>query len=398
MIRLPPNASPDYAPSQCLAQCLDAVISHAECDALVARARPGLAYAKEFRHTVDGQSILVPILNPRRYRLAVLHDQEFADRLWQRLRRRALDAIGPWARARGHGEPLGLCGRLRVLCYAGDGEDRFEPHYDRIVPEDDGLSRSLVTVLVYLNDGGRGGDDEGGGDGRGGGEFSGGETIFLNAVTPSEDAVPVTPRAGRVVLFEHALYHTGAPLHASSRGSKFVMRTDVMFATTPERKKVGGSDDVAAMALDPAGAPEDVEASVAVVLRRVVGLGADVIGLLDDAALIMSLGAFRLPGRTCMREMVGDCLGEGREVDAALVVEAAFGPDGSAKVEYAMPDAHAAEAPPDEALEGVTVDMCSIFDNLSTSSESEGDEGGAEICAGKAEKRCSPKPKLSHES
>ena len=35
--------------------------------------------------------------------------------------------------------------------------DQFEPHYDQVVEEHNG-TRSLVTILVYLNDGG--GEDD----------------------------------------------------------------------------------------------------------------------------------------------------------------------------------------------------------------------------------------------
>jgi len=359
-IALPPNSSPDFAPAQCLAVQLDSVISRAECDAFVVRATPGLAYAKQFRHEVDGESIIVPILNPRQYRLAVLNDAVFADRMWQRLQRRALDAIAPWARARGHGEPLGLCGRLRVLCYSG-GEDRFDAHYDRIVPEDDGMTRSLITVLVYLNDGG-------------GDEFDGGETVFLNAVTPDDgDAVAVTPRAGRVVLFEHQLYHTGSRLAPGCAGAKYVMRTDVMFAAEGAAGAAGPGGSAGGHCPGDGGGVaasvlEDVELSVAVTLRRVAGLSPDTIDLLDKVALIMSLRAFRMPGRACVREMVADALGEEREAEVALIVEAVFGPDGSAKVDQA-PDVPAADQAPDEEVQGDSAQICSMFDDIDTSSD-----------------------------
>jgi hypothetical protein len=52
-------------------------------------------------------------------------------------------------------------------------------------------------------------------------------------------------------------------------------------------------------------------------------------------------------------------------------VEVAFGPDGSARVEYAMPPAAVAKA--DEAVEGDAAQICSMFDNLTTSSEDDDD-------------------------
>ena len=66
-------------------------------------------------------------------------------------------------------------------------------------------------MLIYLNDGG-------------GTEFAGGETCFLDTAAvetatasgaaghTTAGAVPITPRAGRVVVFEHGLFHCGSPL------------------------------------------------------------------------------------------------------------------------------------------------------------------------------------------
>lgn len=101
--------------------------------------------------------------------------------------------------------PLGLTHRLRLLRYEAD--DRFDPHYDRVVPDDKGESESLITVLLYLNDGG-------------GVEFEGGETLFLDATDPQKSPVPVVPKTGRVVLFEDGLYHCGSPLGPNNTGKR----------------------------------------------------------------------------------------------------------------------------------------------------------------------------------
>ncbi|KAH8071150.1 hypothetical protein JL721_4581 [Aureococcus anophagefferens] len=133
------------ASSECLALVLDGVLSAAECASLVA---------------VHGD----------------------ATKLQRRARRRAGGLRGLARRA-------AAGARLGVLRYA-PGE-RFEPHYDLVVdyPPD---RRSLVTVLVYLTDG-----------------FEGGDTAFLDAAAPSSSPAAVAPRVGRVVLFEHGLFHSG---------------------------------------------------------------------------------------------------------------------------------------------------------------------------------------------
>ena len=83
----------------------------------------------------------------------------------------------------------GLTARLRVLKYEKD--DRFDPHFDQILLDGRG-QRSLVTVLVYLNDG-----------------FEGGETAFLNSHSVEDPPTLVAPETGATVLFEHVLVRAG---------------------------------------------------------------------------------------------------------------------------------------------------------------------------------------------
>jgi len=118
------------------------------------------------------------------------------------------------------GDPVGLNPRIRILRYDADSNDRFEPHFDATTFIDS--HQSLLTVLIYLNDGG-------------GTDFSGGETCYLDAhissslgaVTFAEEKITkVTAESGKAVIFEHDLYHSGAPL---TSGTKYVLRTDVMF-------------------------------------------------------------------------------------------------------------------------------------------------------------------------
>ena len=63
--------------------------------------------------------------------------------------------------------------------------------------------QSLLTFMVYLNEG-----------------FAGGETRFF------ESGVTVTPRTGLALLFQHFLLHEGASVTA---GVKYALRTDVMY-------------------------------------------------------------------------------------------------------------------------------------------------------------------------
>ncbi|RHY20039.1 hypothetical protein DYB36_005109 [Aphanomyces astaci] len=195
-------------------EVLDSVLTEAECRALINRMSPALK-------SVSGAlSRLHPLGEQRasktEYCLSVMENKRFADVIWQRLMdSEAFASIYKYTQREGCGMPLGLAPRLRLLRY--EGSDRFDAHYDRIVPDEATGSESLITVLIYLNDGG-------------GVDFSGGETLYINPENMAE-SVGVVPRRGRVVLFEHCLYHSGSPLQHiddSANQRKYVMRTDIL--------------------------------------------------------------------------------------------------------------------------------------------------------------------------
>jgi hypothetical protein len=134
------------------------------------------------------------------------------------------------------GNMQGLNPRMRILKYDAQDNDLFDAHFDAttFVPGNDGTCKqrqSLITVLLYLNNGG-------------GKDFDGGETLYLDCdgtanmstihvalMTKKQGldkkkVVKVVPKAGNVVVFEHDLFHSGAPL---IKGTKYIMRTDVLF-------------------------------------------------------------------------------------------------------------------------------------------------------------------------
>lgn len=75
-------------------------------------------------------------------------------------------------------------------------------HFDGAFVRDD-HEQSLVSFLVYLNDG-----------------FEGGETVFPQIVRT------IVPRAGMALLFQHRVLHEGAPVRS---GVKYVLRSDLMY-------------------------------------------------------------------------------------------------------------------------------------------------------------------------
>ncbi|KDO31117.1 hypothetical protein SPRG_04256 [Saprolegnia parasitica CBS 223.65] len=224
---LPPNVHKyGVAPADCMFEVLDHVLSANECKALIKHMTPALK-------SVSGAlTKMHPDGDQRRskteYHLSVMENKRFADIIWQRiLNSDALPAIVNYIDREGCGMPLGLAPRLRMLRYLGD--DVFDAHYDRIVPDEASGSESLITVLIYLNDGG-------------GVDFTGGETVFLNFEAPEKAAgTAVTPKTGRIVLFEHCLYHTGSGLQhmpehdtvdvgdGPLKNCKYIIRTDILF-------------------------------------------------------------------------------------------------------------------------------------------------------------------------
>ena len=97
-------------------------------------------------------------------------------------------------------EPIGLNERFRFYRYK-DGQ-RFRPHVDGAFKRSE-TEVSLLTLLIYLNEG-----------------FEGGST---NLITLNEDIVP---KKGMLLLFDHKILHAGMPV---TNGVKYVLRTDVMY-------------------------------------------------------------------------------------------------------------------------------------------------------------------------
>lgn len=107
-------------------------------------------------------------------------------------------------------DPLRLAGvNERFRGYRYDPGQQFRDHYDgRFVRNAN--ETSLVTFMIYLNDG-----------------FEGGSTSF------ADFELDVVPKTGTALFFQHALRHAGT---AVTRGRKYVLRTDVMYARTSHGK------------------------------------------------------------------------------------------------------------------------------------------------------------------
>lgn len=128
----------------------------------------------------------------------MIDDSDRAAWLWERVRAHV-------PQERDGGRAVGLNERFRYYRY--EPGQYFRWHFDGCFVRSD-RERSLLTLMVYLNE-----------------DLLGGETEFA-ACTGSGEDLRVRPETGKALLFEHHVRHQGAPV---LDGVKYVLRTDVMY-------------------------------------------------------------------------------------------------------------------------------------------------------------------------
>ena len=212
--------------------------------------------------------------------------------MWSTLKPVISPHINQFIRDTKCGSPLGLNPRLRVLRYDARDNDVFDPHFDattKVTSKESNVEMtSLLTVLIYLNEGG-------------GHDFDGGETYYLDSTNPNTEPTKVVPSTGSVVVFEHDLYHSSVPL---TYGTKYVLRTDILFKLDEDSgvdKPRGKKDD-------------NQQASNALTLLELceeLGLNEDVKSCLSDIGMIdLTLESLIAPGMTAVKQMFLDVLDE----------------------------------------------------------------------------------------
>ena len=165
------------------------VMSPAECADAIARIEQ-LGPAAAPVSTPGGFVMMPDVRNNER---VMFDDVDLAMRLFTRIGR-SLPTILCAMRAVGVNE--------RFRCYRYQPGQQFAAHFDGAY-ERNAQERSLLTLIVYLND-----------------DFQGGSTAFLDF---GLDAIPKT---GTALLFQHLLLHEGCVVHS---GVKYAMRSDVMY-------------------------------------------------------------------------------------------------------------------------------------------------------------------------
>lgn len=176
---------------------IDGLMSAAECAALLAGARE----AEWLPATINGAAGRVVDAQVRNNSTCIVRDAELAQRLFTRMLPRLpqvmSDRFGGRAQRR---RPAGLFVPLRIYRY--EPGQHFGLHHDQSYQDGQGR-RSLLTFLLYLDEG-----------------CEGGETVF------PEQQQTIVPQVGRALLFQHMLLHSG---EAVRRGLKHVLRSDVLF-------------------------------------------------------------------------------------------------------------------------------------------------------------------------
>ena len=167
------------------------VLSVAECQALIARIDAAGPVAAPIT-TAAGFVMRPDIRNNTR---VIIDDVALAAELYRR--------VLPHLPARMLGMTV-VGANERLRCYRYAPGQRFAPHYDGAYFRSD-TERSLLTFLVYLNEG-----------------FTGGDTAFLDFHES------IRPKTGRALLFQHAILHEGCAVEA---GVKYAVRSDIMYRT-----------------------------------------------------------------------------------------------------------------------------------------------------------------------
>ncbi|MDI1431483.1 prolyl hydroxylase family protein [Polyangium sorediatum] len=137
---------------------------------------------------------------------AVLRDPALADELFRRVKPHVPERMTTELGARGR-VAMHLAGIfLPLRIYRYEVGQHFGLHQDQSYAGEGG-TRSLLTLMVYLNEG-----------------FAGGATEF-----PEQERI-IVPKTGDALLFQHMLLHAGNPV---TDGTKFVLRSDVLYRPVP---------------------------------------------------------------------------------------------------------------------------------------------------------------------
>lgn len=179
-----------------LAFTIDEFLSKQECQELIDLTEKK-GYETALVNVGNGKQILS---SHRQSDRCIIDDSDMAKRFFKKVKDFLPQEIN------GH-KVLGLNERMRFLRY--DKGDYFKPHLDgNYVRDNDPTEKSTVTFFLFLNE-----------------EFSGGACTFVHYDDETKN-VPCPAKTGRLLVFEHRIYHEGSLL---VEGRKYAVRSDVMY-------------------------------------------------------------------------------------------------------------------------------------------------------------------------
>ncbi len=186
-----------------LAFLLHNVFTPEECENLIKTSEQA-GYSDALVHVGGGRQILM-----KGYRdgsRVMIDDREFVGCLLQRISSHLPATFQ-------NEQLLEINERLRFLRY--DNGDQFQPHCDASYGRPDNSARTLITLQMYLNE-----------------DFKGGETTFLpRGRDRATKCLPVVPKTGMILVFEHNILHEGSLV---KQGRKYTIRTDVLYTMKNE--------------------------------------------------------------------------------------------------------------------------------------------------------------------
>ncbi|BAY20191.1 hypothetical protein NIES21_60610 (plasmid) [Anabaenopsis circularis NIES-21] len=176
---------------------LDNILLPQECAEYI-NLTESIGYTDAPINTIRGFQMRPDIRNNER---VIVDAHQRALDLWQRVSDYIPKTIGRW-------QAVGLNERFRFYRY--DPGQRFAIHHDGSYRRPNG-EESLLTFMIYLNEG-----------------FEGGETRFHLSPRYYEESsnITVVPVTGMALCFVHELVHEGV---AVVQGRKYVLRSDVMY-------------------------------------------------------------------------------------------------------------------------------------------------------------------------
>lgn len=178
------------------------LFSPTECADILARARD----TEWFAATVNAAEGRVVDARVRSSSTAVVRDAALTEELYRRALPHVPARMSTELGARGR-VPMDVTGIFQPLrIYRYEVGQHFGLHQDQSYIGEGG-TQSLLTLMVYLNEG-----------------FSGGETDF------PEQEQTIIPKTGTALLFQHKLLHAGRSV---TEGIKYVLRSDVLYRPAP---------------------------------------------------------------------------------------------------------------------------------------------------------------------